>query len=697
MGDAGRAGKANSPLRRWALALAILPGLLSAAFSAQAATPLPAKYKKWLEQEVVYIISDQEKEVFLNLTSEVARDKFIEEFWRIRDPNPETPINEYKEEHYRRIEHANRYFGRDTGMEGWRTDRGRTYIQLGEPQQRIHHRWLGEIRPVDLWFYSQNINPSLPNAFYVMFFRPDAGSAYRLYSPYIDGPDKLVTKIGHENDPLSSYRFLQRFDREIARASVTLLTDEPIDPTTFTPSLASDALLTRIRNLPNDKFTRELLERRRELGELVRTRIIYEPSELEVLAVPFEDAGGQSYLHFLLLLPDPLKEVASRDKEKYVSLTVNVLVHDSEKKSIFQQNHKNRYTAQEDFARQQEWRVSYEDLLPLAPGEYEIDFVVRNEFTNTLYRGHHRVQVPGHPNQGLQISPLVVYDEVYSVNDQPMPFPFRVASFKFAPRMERRFGTNEELGVFFQMVNPSAGPDGSAGEVLRVDYALGNPAGGYRETLSEEISKRDFTRSGTVLHGKSFPLSRFPTGSYRLVVTVTDPATKERASQTLTFRVVPGSVESWLLRLVNTKIEADFQAGLLDYRRALCELARNHAEPALRSLQEALARNPGLHQARNRLVELYFAKGELQQVASLFPSDGLTGDTDLETIGRYITSFERLGRLDNAIEIGQRALELWGPQAFLYENLARLFEHTGQLARAQEMRSHLEQFTSPRK
>lgn len=669
---------------------------------AQTVPPLSAKHKKWLEEEVVYIISDWEKELLLSLPSEVARDKFIEEFWRIRDPNPATPENEFKEEHYRRIEYANQYFGWDAGIEGWRTDRGRIYIQLGEPQQRIQYRWLGEIRPVELWFYSQNIHPSLPNSFNILFFQPDAGSPYRLYSPYLDRPDKLITKIGHENDPVGSYRFLQRFNPELARASITLLTDEPVNPGDPAPSLASDSLLTRIRNLPNDKFTREMLERRRQLSELIETRIIYSSSEMAVSTFPLTDARGETFLHFLLQLPEPLKDmVGSGNKgQKYTRVTVNVLVKSPEGETIFQQTHRNRYLfKEEDFAWQQEWSVVYEDLLPLPPGEYEIDFVVRNELTKALYQAHQRVEVPARPAGGLWISPLVAYDEVYRADAPSRPNAFQFSDYKFLLSIEPRFGTSDKLRVFFQIADATAGPNSAPGEVLRVEYMLGTLArGGYRETATEEVLKQEFTSHGIVLHGKSFPLSKFPPGSYRLVVTVTDPNTRRRASQSLSFQVVPGSLRSKHVRLRNFKFEEDWQSGQVHYRRALGELARHNADLAIQDLQEALARGPQLHPARNLLVKLYYEREEYQQVVSLFPEEELTGDTDLETLQRFIASFEKTGQLDKAVQVAERALALWGPQVVLYENLAHLLDQTGQHERAEEIRLQIQagRNTSPR-
>ena len=94
---------------------------------------LAPHYRDWLAKDVAYIISNQEKEVFLSLPSDEAREHFIDRFWEVRNPSPGAADNAAKIEHYRRIEYANQYFGHIAHIEGWRTDMGRVYITLGEP------------------------------------------------------------------------------------------------------------------------------------------------------------------------------------------------------------------------------------------------------------------------------------------------------------------------------------------------------------------------------------------------------------------------------------------------------------------------------------------------------------------------------------------------------------------------------------
>jgi GWxTD domain-containing protein len=94
-------------------------------------------YKKWLDEDVIYIITSEERQAFMQLSNDEERDNFIEAFWQRRDPTPDTPENEYKEEHYQRIAYANEHFA--AGVPGWKTDRGRIYISYGKPDEIDAH------------------------------------------------------------------------------------------------------------------------------------------------------------------------------------------------------------------------------------------------------------------------------------------------------------------------------------------------------------------------------------------------------------------------------------------------------------------------------------------------------------------------------------------------------------------------------
>jgi len=110
---------------------------------AQLKRELESPYRKWLNEDVSYIITDEERAAFRRLQTDEEREQFIENFWLRRDPTPDTVENEFKEEHYRRIAYANEHF--PSGIPGWKTDRGRIYIVYGPPDEIDDHSSAGSM------------------------------------------------------------------------------------------------------------------------------------------------------------------------------------------------------------------------------------------------------------------------------------------------------------------------------------------------------------------------------------------------------------------------------------------------------------------------------------------------------------------------------------------------------------------------
>jgi len=263
---------------------------------------LEKNYRAWLERDVVYLINKEERDAFRRLATNEARDKFIEDFWEIRNPNPGSPTNTYRDEIYQRIAFADARFSIGSGMEGWRTDRGRTYITLGPPQQKQVFRNSGNLYPIEIWFYS-GANPALPAFFYVMFYQREGSGDYRFYSPYTDGPDKLATGVEAINSRAAALKMIRdSAGPEVARISLTLLPDEPVDEATGITSLESDILLNSIKNLPNMPANREEINRRRAMRETVTSRIILEGRNLAIITFPARDSRGLTRLDYAVRL-----------------------------------------------------------------------------------------------------------------------------------------------------------------------------------------------------------------------------------------------------------------------------------------------------------------------------------------------------------------------------------------------------------
>src|SRR5262249_50775669 len=182
--------------------------------------PTPSELKAWMDGPVSIVLSNVEKKTFTQLSTDEERQRFIDGFWASRDAGHGSGTNEFKREFENRIETANVLFGGDAGMEGWRTERGRTYVLLGPPKTRAVFNNYGQLRPIELWFYSgKREYPQLPSFFYLMFYRREEIGDYRRYSPFIDQPQSLVTAAVRNNK--DAYQILANTNTELARASMS--------------------------------------------------------------------------------------------------------------------------------------------------------------------------------------------------------------------------------------------------------------------------------------------------------------------------------------------------------------------------------------------------------------------------------------------------------------------------------------------
>ena len=156
--------------RTFVPAAILLAFAVTLAVQAQVRQAMPDRHKKWLDEEVAYIITAHERDVFLHLQTDKERDMFVEAFWKQRDPTPGTPQNEFREEHYRRLKYANDVYGRSTPLPGWKTDRGHVYIVLGPPKNIESYDHVVNVHPVEIWFYYGDPAVGLPTGFNIILF-----------------------------------------------------------------------------------------------------------------------------------------------------------------------------------------------------------------------------------------------------------------------------------------------------------------------------------------------------------------------------------------------------------------------------------------------------------------------------------------------------------------------------------------------
>src|SRR3989454_4175177 len=515
----------------------------SLAFADKKVDGLSKSYREWLEKDVLYIISSGEKKAFVELKTSEEREKFIERFWEIRNPTPGAPTNTYKEEHYRRLEYASQYFSTGRQRDGWATDRGRIYITLGPPQQRANYVTQSEVRGMEIWFYS-NSHPALPPFFYVVFYEKDFAD-FRLYSPYMDGPQKLVTSYRAENGRVAAVKEIDRIlGREVALTTLSLIPGEPVSLGDAVSSLQSDVMLNTIKNLANHPATIDALNLRRSLNESVTHRVVMSGELLNVLTLPLRDAQGNIRLHYVLRLTRPEDfGIAQSDDRYYYSVEVSSRVFTPEKKLIFSHEEKlSNYLDKDEMEQIKARRFGYEGWLPLAPGKYRVEFVLANVLNKTAFTAEREVAVPAPPQEGFTLTDAVAFSRAESVEPlRAAVLPFTAGGVKFTPYVGQDLSLlpGQDLQLFYQVWTPASSHQSGNGKKLLVDYAYGRPSiSGTAQVIHDEMPKEQFDSGGSLINGKKVPTTDLATGNYRMAITVTDPETHEKRFDSLSFHIV---------------------------------------------------------------------------------------------------------------------------------------------------------------
>ncbi len=595
---------------------------------------LEKHFREWLERDVAYIITKDERDIFLKLTTDDAREKFIETFWEIRNPSPGSPTNSYKDEIYQRIAFADARFGIGSGVEGWRTDRGRTYITLGPPQQKQVFRNSANLYPIEIWFYG-GANSALPPFFYVMFYQREGGGEYRFYSPYTDGPDKLITGVEAINSRLTALRLIRNsVGPEVARISLSLLPDEPVDETTGIVSLESDILLNSIKNLANLPANRDDILRRKT------------------------------------------------NRETVTFSSENKLIF-TQQKSLSDSMTKKRFETIKDKV------FGYEGTLPLPPAKYHLEFQFTDWSKKAAFHTVREILIPLPANDSMVVPgvlPFLSAENADPALAELMPFTIGGVQFTPMPSSTPTLAPGTNLQVVYQIWTPPSDPRGNLGKKLDVEYAFGRPAvPGSATKVKDEISREQFDAAGSLVTGKKLSLDQQSSGSYILNVTVNNPETKHNGFGTLNFKVLdaPSPPEPW--DVIEPGIAQDAEKGILDQQRGLCYWALGQFDEARVWFRRALQLDNSNDVARARLVDAYFSKMDYAAVVSLFSDVGVTETTDSETLLRIATSLEKRGSTSQAISVIENALQSRPEEGPLYLALAQYYSEIGNARKAAEL------------
>lgn len=665
--------------------------VVSSAFAKESVKNLPPRYREWVTKDAAYIISNDERDAFLKLVTDADRDNFIEKFWEIRNPTPGSPINTYKQEHYERLQYASDHFSTNKSENGWQTDMGKVYITLGAPAQKARYVSQSGVRGMEIWFYSAG-HPALPPFFSVIFYEKDFGD-FRLYSPYMDGPSKLVTGIQAEQGTQQAVLQIDHLlGREVALNTLSLIPDEPVNLHDPEPTIRSDMMLDTIKNLANNPFTLDQLREKRRLSESVTHRVVLPNELLTVVSTPLRDAEGNIRLHYALRLTSPEDfAVAQADERYYYSLEALVRVMSEDgKKEIFHRERKiSQYISKSNLALQKGKPVAYEGWLPLTPGKYKLEFVFTNVLTKTAFTGERTIEVPEVGAKEFYVTEPVAFAQAIAADPGSADTsPFTAGGVRFRPYLGKELALvpGQDLKFFYQVWrNPNAAAGSYSGK-FTTDYAYGRPnAVGTAQSIHEELAADQFDAHGAMVNGKKIATTELPPGAYRMSISVADPGTGQKHFSAMRFNIVsenPSSSESWW---IDDDGLADYaSSGGADYDRGLTYLAANKAALASACFHEALGKNQHNELARGRLIDEYFSQRDFAKVVQLFSQTTVTPQTEESTILTVADSMDKSGNPKNAVSLLETALNVKPASGPMYLALASYYQHLGNGAKAQD-------------
>ncbi|MFW6128926.1 MAG: GWxTD domain-containing protein [Candidatus Aminicenantaceae bacterium] len=487
---------------------------------------LSEQHRRWLEEEVVYIITPQEKEVFLQLSNDRERELFIEAFWKHRDPTPNTPENEFKTEHYKRIQYANHWFGRESPGPGWRTDRGRIYIILGEPNSTERFQNLSEVFPVIIWFYGGMKKEGLPDSFNVVFFKRRGIGEYELYSPMKFGPQKLL--IHYKGDPLdylSAYYDLRTIEPKIADVSLTLIPGEA--QYSLSPSIASEILLSnKIPSMPHKKVEDAYAKKLLEYKDIIEVEYSANYIDNDSLVTILKDDSGMFFVHFLI---EPKKlSLEQQEDQFYTNLTINSNVSDLKGSTVFQYEKSIPVQINNDQINYIKRKLfSFQDMFPLVEGNYKLNILLKNRVSKEFTSIEKNIVIP--EKHSFHMSSLILANKIiknskYSGKNKA----FLIGNVQLVPSPRNDFISEDNLYVFFQIHNLNEGLKNNG----YLQYTIFNED----EKVHSVIKKiSDYPESPNFL--AEFSLSDFNAGYYRIKVSVFDNKKEEIFSKQSNFYI----------------------------------------------------------------------------------------------------------------------------------------------------------------
>jgi len=412
---------------------------------------LDFKYQKWLNL-VHYIITEDEKDIFLKLTNNRDRDTFIKLFWQQRDPTPGTPENEFKDEHIKRFNYANKYFKYGSGQPGWRTDRGMIYILLGPPKSRHNHTNRMGLYPVKIWSYYGKKEWSLPTYFNIVFYQRYGSGEFELYDPNIDGPTSLMQHAEGYNmtQPERIYEQLYKLAPEVAKVAFSLIPEHGGSSYSLYMSPRSTLLLSRIKEIPRRTIETQYAKNFLDFKGIVKIdeSINYIKNDF-YYTIKYDKNLGLNLVHFSIK-PKQLSVDYSEERDKYFfafRLDVSLKKNDE---IIYQysKNYPFYYSDREVKEYVMPMGVAIEDVFPVPEGQYKMTILVQNSVKSEFSYVEKQIKVES-PGENINLfGPYITYTEPQKDNTAILR-AFKIGEYILKIEPTKRFSLSDDIYIFY--------------------------------------------------------------------------------------------------------------------------------------------------------------------------------------------------------------------------------------------------------
>ncbi|HWO00621.1 MAG TPA: GWxTD domain-containing protein [Blastocatellia bacterium] len=504
---------------------------------------LKSVYKKWLDDDVNYIITDEERRAFKALKTDEERDQFIEQFWLRRDPDPDTPENEYKEEYYQRIQYANEKFS--SGIPGWKTDRGRIYIKFGKPDEIESHPSGGAYQrpsyegggststfPFETWWYRyiEGVGSDVE----IEFVDPSGSGEYRI----AQNPNEKDALLYTPNGGLT-------LAEELGMASkVDRINGGALgNPSGIFGGRAKDqpferlSLLADLNRAPSIKFGD--LKVSADLPEIA-TDVLPFSVRTDFFRMSSESVATSFTMQF------DNSDLSFKNQGGIYSGTVNLYARltglSGRRAGNFEDTIQTARYSEDILKEGQAQKSIYQKNIALPPGRYKIDVVARDTVSGRSGILHHSFEVPRYQEKALATSTIILASSIEPLDNRTVSAgQFIIGRYKVKPYVSGVYRPGQNLALFLQVYDAEM-DQSTLQPALRVEYSVSK--GGQELYHAVEDGK---TKAGLIdMKGQQLVIARAiplqdklaEPGSYTLTVKITDLVLQKAVSPQAQYTVV---------------------------------------------------------------------------------------------------------------------------------------------------------------